>query len=142
MPHFVDELALAVRAGPGRTRHVHLVLENDANVARYLDGPFDAQGNDDAHHGLHVLLTGEYEGYYEDYTEEPAEKLARCLASGFVYQGESSPHRGGQPRGEPSGHLPPTRFVHFLQNHDQIGNRALGERLTQLAPAPRLRALT
>ncbi len=55
--------------------------------------------------------------------------IARALGSGFVYQGEASPHRGGQPRGEPSGKLSPAAFINFLQNHDQIGNRALGDRL-------------
>ncbi|MGC8073566.1 malto-oligosyltrehalose trehalohydrolase, partial [Salmonella enterica] len=57
---------------------------------------------------------------------------ARCLQQGFVYQGEVSPY-SGEPRGEPSADLPPTAFVNFLQNHDQIGNRAFGERLTVLA---------
>jgi maltooligosyltrehalose trehalohydrolase len=65
-------------------------------------------------------------------------RLARCLAEGFAYQGEPSPHRDGEPRGEPSAHLPPSAFVAFLQNHDQIGNRAFGERLTELAPPDRL----
>ncbi len=60
---------------------------------------FDAQWNDDGHHVLHVLLTGEHEGYYEDYADDPAERLARCLKEGFIYQGEPSPHRGGKPRG-------------------------------------------
>ena len=94
---------------------------------------FDAQWNDDAHHVLHVLLTGESEGYYEDYADRPAERLARCLEEGFVYQGEPSAYRGGKPRGTPSADLPPTAFVLFLQNHDQIGNRAFGDRLTRLA---------
>ena len=66
---------------------------------------------------------------------------ARCLAEGFAYQGEMSPHRG-EPRGEPSGDLPPTAFVICLQNHDQIGNRAMGERLTALADPQALRAAT
>jgi maltooligosyltrehalose trehalohydrolase len=108
------------------------VLENDRNAAAYLTRDFDAQWNDDAHHTLHVLLTGEHEGYYEDYADKPAERLARCLKEGFGYQGEPSPHRGGKPRGSPSAALPPTAFVLFLQNHDQIGNRAHGERLGAL----------
>ena len=87
-----------------------------------------------------MLLTGETEGYYEDYADSPAERLARCLKEGFVYQGEPSPHRGGKPRGTPSGDLPPTAFVFFLQNHDQIGNRAFGERLTALADPKALEA--
>ncbi|HEV7635014.1 MAG TPA: malto-oligosyltrehalose trehalohydrolase [Bradyrhizobium sp.] len=117
-------------------RHVHLVLENDDNVASLLDpeqdppqGKYRAQWNDDYHHAWHVLLTTETHGYYSDYQHAPLRDIARALGSGFVYQGEASAHRDGQLRGEPSGKLPPTAFVNFLQNHDQIGNRALGDRL-------------
>src|SRR5262249_49403307 len=67
-------------------------------------------------------------------------RLARVLAEGFAYQGEPSRHRGGKPRGTPSGHLPPSVFVLFLQNHDQIGNRAMGERLAVLADAAAIEA--
>jgi maltooligosyltrehalose trehalohydrolase len=101
--------------------------------------PFDAQWNDDLHHCLHVLLTGESEAYYRDYIDAPAERLARCLGSGFAYQGEHSLNLGHS-RGTPSGELPTTAFVAFVQNHDQIGNRALGERLTCLADPQALRA--
>ena len=97
-------------------------------------GKYRAQWNDDYHHAFHVLLTGETAGYYGDY-REPARHVARALAEGFVYQGEPSPHRKGETRGEPTSALPATAFVNFLQNHDQIGNRALGERLSVLAPA-------
>src|SRR5690606_40151082 len=69
-----------------------------------------------------------------------AAKLARGLAEGFIYQGEPSPYADGAPRGEPSAHLPPTAFVSFLQNHDQIGNRAFGERLIALSDPQALRA--
>jgi malto-oligosyltrehalose trehalohydrolase len=132
--HFLVELAERVRAALPH-RHVHLVLENDANQARYLaPALYDAQWNDDLHHALHVLCSGEVSGYYRDYRQCPIRWLGRTLTEGFAYQGEASEHRGGEPRGEPSGHLPATRFVGFLQNHDQIGNRALGERLTQQAP--------
>jgi len=117
-------------------RHIHLVLENDDNVASSLDpeqdpprGKYRAQWNDDYHHAWHVLLTQEAHGYYSDYQRSPLQDVARALGSGFVYQGEASAHRKGQLRGEPSGKLPPTAFVNFLQNHDQIGNRALGDRL-------------
>jgi maltooligosyltrehalose trehalohydrolase len=138
------ELAQRVRTTVERERHVHLVLEHDGNAAGLLGGPmqkqFDAQWNDDFHHVLHVLLTGEREGYYVDYAEEPAQKLARSLSEGFVYQGDPSPHRDGELRGEPSAHLPPTSFVSFIQNHDQIGNRAFGDRLTTLAKPEALRA--
>jgi 1,4-alpha-glucan branching enzyme len=80
-----------------------------------------------------VLLTGETQGYYGDYTTFPMRDIARALASGFVYQGEASAFRGGELRGEPSGKLAPIAFVNFLQNHDQIGNRALGDRLESIA---------
>ena len=137
---WLDEMAAQVRATIETGRHVHLVLEHDANIASHLRGDFDAQWNDDAHHVLHVLLTGENEGYYVDYVDDPAAKLARSLAEGFIYQGELSPHHGGEPRGTPSADLPPTAFVLFLQNHDQIGNRAFGERLTVLSDACALEA--
>jgi malto-oligosyltrehalose trehalohydrolase len=117
-------------------RHIHLVLENDDNTASLLDvnedpprGKYRAQWNDDYHHAWHVWLTGETQGYYRDYVKSPIRDIARALGSGFVYQGEASMHRGGRLRGEPSGQLAPTAFVNFLQNHDQIGNRALGDRL-------------
>jgi maltooligosyltrehalose trehalohydrolase len=139
-PGWLDEMAATVRATVEPGRHIHLVLENDANMADHLRHGFDAQWNDDAHHVLHVLLTGETEGYYEDYVEDCATKLARSLAEGFIYQGEPSPHRNGAPRGTSSSDLPPTAFVMFLQNHDQIGNRAFGERLTALADPAALEA--
>ncbi len=139
---WLDEMAAEVRQKVQTGRHVHLVLENDLNVADHMARDFDAQWNDDGHHVLHVLLTNEHDGYYEDYKADPAERLARCLKEGFIYQGEPSAHRGGRPRGMPSRNLPPTAFVLFLQNHDQIGNRAFGERLTLLANAQALEAAT
>jgi malto-oligosyltrehalose trehalohydrolase len=143
-PHLLTEIARAARAGPGRERPVYLVLENLANEARRLGPPggaatFDAQWNDDCHHCLHVLLTHESDSYYADYQERPHALLCRSLAEGFAYQGEGSCHLGS-PRGERSAHLPPSAFVNFLQNHDQVGNRARGERLAQLARAEALRA--
>ena len=137
---WLDEMAAEVRKSVEPGRHVHLVLENDDNAAAHLARGFDAQWNDDGHHVLHVLLTGESEGYYEDYADRPAERLARCLKEGFIYQGEPSAYRGGKPRGTASADLPPTAFVLFLQNHDQIGNRAFGERLTRLAHPQALEA--
>jgi malto-oligosyltrehalose trehalohydrolase len=137
--HILDEIAARVRAAVGCGRAVHLVLENDANEAHYLDSRrYDAQWNDDAHHASHVLATGESDGYYADYSDAPARHLARAVAEGFAYQGEHSPYRD-RLRGEPSAALPPTAFVTFLQNHDQVGNRAHGERLAALA-APEARA--
>jgi maltooligosyltrehalose trehalohydrolase len=109
------------------------------NAASHLHKAVDAQWNDDGHNVLHVLLTDESGGYYADYAEDPAAKLARVLSEGWVYQGEHCRYTGG-PRGEPSADLPPYAHVLFLQNHDQIGNRAFGERLTSLAPAQALEA--
>jgi maltooligosyltrehalose trehalohydrolase len=126
---WLDEMAAHVRATVEKGRNVHLVLEHDGNIADHLRRDFDAQWNDDGHHVLHAMLTGEREGYYVDYADKPTERLARALAEGFVYQGEPSRHRKGEPRGTPSADLPPTAFVLFLQNHDQIGNRAFGDRL-------------
>lgn len=141
-PAFLDTMAGEIRAALP-DRHVHLVLENEHNdAARLRPDAYDAQWNDDFHNVLHVLLTGETSAYYGDFAEQPAERLARCLSEGFIYQGDPSPNHDGKPRGTPSGHLPPTRFVSFLQNHDQVGNRALGERLTLLADAAKLRAAT
>jgi maltooligosyltrehalose trehalohydrolase len=144
--HLLVDLARAVADGPGLDRRVHLVLENGANEARYLrpvDGRhplYRAQWNDDVHHALHVLLTDETGGYYGDY-QPPLPHLGRCLAEGFAFQGERSTYRRAA-RGEPCADLPSTAFVGFLQNHDQIGNRALGERITALAFPEAVRAAT
>lgn len=135
---WVDEMAASVRTTIEPGRHVHLVLEHH-NDASHLAKDIDAQWNDDGHNVLHVLLTGEDSGYYLDYADRPAWKLARCLAEGFIYQGEHT-HYTGEARGMPSAYLPPTAFVLFLQNHDQIGNRAFGERLTTLVDPAALEA--
>lgn len=143
-PHFLEELATRIRqAIPDR--HIHLVLENEANQARWLERHPDrsprlhtAQWADDIHNSWHALLTGENEGYYQDYADEPLRRLGRALAEGFAYQGDPSAHKPGVIRGEPSAHLPPTAFVSFLQNHDQVGNRAFGERLSHLIPRDHL----
>jgi maltooligosyltrehalose trehalohydrolase len=128
-------------------RHIHLVLENDDNRVSVLDaeqdpprGQYRAQWNDDYHHAWHVLLTGETQGYYSDFQRAPLRDIARALGSGFVYQGEASAHRDGKLRGEPSGELAPTAFINFLQNHDQIGNRALGDRLEGTVPPEAIEA--
>ena len=139
--HILTELAARVRASIGNERHVHLVLENDANQARFL-GPaqYVAQWNDDIHHALHVLVTGESDGYYADYADAPYRHLGRCLAEGFAYQNDASEFRDGEVRGEPSTHLAPQSFVAFLQCHDQVGNRAFGERITDIATPEAVRA--
>jgi maltooligosyltrehalose trehalohydrolase len=144
-PQILHDLSLAAGALAKESgRHIHLVLENDDNRAGLLApdqdppaGRYRAQWNDDYHHAWHVLLTGESSGYYRDYGRTG--QLEKTLSQGFVFQGEISAHRKG-PRGEPSGHLPPTAFVNFIQNHDQIGNRPLGERLTTLCPPEPLSA--
>jgi malto-oligosyltrehalose trehalohydrolase len=143
-PDILDEIAARVRETIGPGRHVHLILENDKNIAHYLQRDplrYTAQWNDDVHHALHVLLTNERDSYYADYADQPLRHLGRCLAEGFAYQGEHSGFRD-KTRGEPSASLPATAFVNFLQNHDQIGNRAFGERLNAIVPGTALRAAT
>ena len=142
---FLDELGVRVR-GTFPDREVHLVLENDRNEAGWLPrtmspSRYSAQWNDDFHHAAHTAATTERDGYYADYAERPAAHLARALAEGFAYQGERSTFREGRPRGEPSTAVWPAAFVNFLQNHDQVGNRAFGERLAHLVPSGRLRVL-
>jgi maltooligosyltrehalose trehalohydrolase len=145
-PDILIELSRAVgKFAQASGRHIHLVLENDDNSASLLApdedppaGRYRAQWNDDYHHAWHVLLTGEGQSYYRDYGR--TRHFVRSLSQGFAYQGEPSRHRGGRPHGEPSWHLPPEAFVNFLQNHDQIGNRPLGERLTALAKPDALAA--
>ncbi len=151
--HFLEELAIRVAEGPGLERRIHLVLENDRNESEFLKRGIDhhpefhtAQWNDDIHHCFHVLATGETAGYYEDYAKaasgkETIEHLAVCLTEGFAYQGQPSHHQDGKLRGQPSAQLPPTAFVSFIQNHDQIGNRALGERIAALVSEEKARAL-
>ncbi|MGJ7491738.1 malto-oligosyltrehalose trehalohydrolase [Variovorax sp. ZT4R33] len=143
----VQEICTALRDGPGRERQVHVVLENDANGSHYLERGADnrptiatAQWNDDLHHAAHVLVTGERDGYYADYADDPVERFGVALAEGFVYQGQPSSFRNGERRGEPSAHLPLAAFVSFLQTHDQVGNRAFGDRIAALADPVLLRA--
>jgi maltooligosyltrehalose trehalohydrolase len=143
---FLTELGQTIRDRLNGKRHIHLILENDDNEAHYLqrepDGRvhlYTAQWDDDIHHALHVLLTGESDGYYGDYSGQPMKYLCRCLTEGFAYQGEYSEFHHGN-RGEPSSGLPPSAFVSFLQNHDQVGNRAFGERIGQITSAVALKA--
>jgi maltooligosyltrehalose trehalohydrolase len=142
--HVLEEIAERVRAAAAG-RMVHLLLENEENAAEPLErGPdgepphYTAQWNDDVHHVLHTAVSGESAGYYADYAGD-TERLGRALAEGFAYQGDMMPYRGS-PRGEPSDHLPPLAFVAFIQNHDQVGNRAFGDRLVSFAPAAAVRA--
>nr|WP_240539698.1 malto-oligosyltrehalose trehalohydrolase [Rhizobium sp. CCGE 510] len=144
--HLLHELARRVRAAAG-DRFVHLIVENEENDSDLLKRDengeakhFTAQWNDDMHHVLHITATGETFGYYADYAGD-AGKLGRALAEGFVFQGEHMSYRGGS-RGRPSDHLPPTAFISFIQNHDQIGNRALGDRVLASSPADAVKAVT
>jgi malto-oligosyltrehalose trehalohydrolase len=151
---FLEQLSEAIHAGVNSDRHVHLVLENDDNNAHLLkrdpDGSarfFDAQWNDDYHHCVHVLATGEKGGYYADYVGGTShatelEHFARVLAEGFAYQGDPSQYRNGERRGQKSAHLPATAFVSFMQNHDQVGNRAFGDRIASITTPEKLRAMT
>jgi maltooligosyltrehalose trehalohydrolase len=126
-------------------RAVHVVAESDLNDVRLLLPPerggygLDAQWSDDFHHTVHAYLTREQQGYYQDFGK--AEDLAKVLQETFVYAGTYSPYRGRR-HGAPAGDLPGDRFAVSIQNHDQIGNRALGERLAVLLqpPARRLAA--
>lgn len=137
-PHILVELARRARAA-ARDRPLHLILEDERNLPALREaGGYDAQWNDDYHHAVHCLLTGEDEGYYASFAVDPISDLCRALAEGHVEQGQA---RNGlaEPRGAPSAHLPPTAFVNANQTHDQIGNRAMGERLIALAGAERMR---
>jgi maltooligosyltrehalose trehalohydrolase len=143
--HFLSELSVRARAA-APDRRVHLVLENEENQSRRLERDtsgqpvaYTAQWNDDVHHVLHTAATGESAGYYRDFAGD-TEKLGRALAEGFAFQGEVM-HFRGWPRGGPGWGLRPGGFVAFIENHDQIGNRARGERLNQLASREARRAV-
>lgn len=144
---FLVELGARIRA-EFPDRPVHLIVENDRNDAALLGhgavagGPYDAQWNDDFHHAMRVLTSGATGGYFIDYNDHPAVHLARALAEGFSYQGETSRHRDGQHRGSRSNRLPPTAFVNFIQNHDQIGNHAFGWRLDRFTGPEAIDAAT
>ena len=101
---------------------------------------FNAQWNDDLHHVLHVLATGDASGYYADYAVEPARHLGRALGRGLGLSGGAFAVSRRKPRGEPSGELPPTAFVGFLQNHDQVGNHPFGTRIAARAEEAALHA--
>jgi maltooligosyltrehalose trehalohydrolase len=134
--HILEELRSAVKGLAEKLgRPVTLIAESDLNDVRVINPPsrggygLDAQWNDDFHHSLHALLTGERQGYYQDFG--PITHLAKAIREGFVYSGQFSPYRRRR-QGSPSDHLRPTKFIVFSQNHDQVGNRAKGERLSSL----------
>ena len=136
-PHtFLAELAEAVHGEAARLkRPVYLMAESDLNDVRHhtpqeLGGyGLDAHWNDDFHHALHTVLTGEKTGYYQDFGQFG--QLAKAFREGFVYSGEYSVYRRRR-HGSSSRDIPSHRFVVFAQNHDQIGNRLQGDRLSSL----------
>jgi maltooligosyltrehalose trehalohydrolase len=140
---FLQELAGEVhRRAKELNRPVYLLPESNRNDAREVT-PTDAGGlgldsvwNDDFHHALHVLLTGEQTGYYEDF--HGIEDLARAFRNGFVYAGEYSKYRGRR-HGNSSEKIPGEGLIVFAQNHDQVGNRLLGDRLSQTASFEQLK---
>ena len=148
--HILDEIAEAVALGPSRTRQRHLMFEDERNIIRWFrpgksDSAtgIDAVWNDDFHHALWVHLTGETYGYYYEYAKETCgtsstEFLGRSLAQLFGHQGHRL--KNGHVRGQCSKHVPLKRGVKFLQNHDHIGNRALGDRISSLVHPKALRA--
>jgi maltooligosyltrehalose trehalohydrolase len=133
---FLAELADAVRGLASReNRKIHLIPESDLNDVRAISPRekggigLDAQWNDDFHHALHALLTGERDGYYRDFGS--LEDLAKAHSEGFVYSGQYSAYRKRR-HGSSSRDVPAWRLVVFSQNHDQAGNRPGGERLSRL----------
>ncbi|MGF9563475.1 malto-oligosyltrehalose trehalohydrolase [Neorhizobium sp. BT27B] len=144
--HFLIEVAETIRAeNPGR--HIHLTTEDNRNITslheRGEDGAVPhhtGEWNDDFHNVIHVIASGETDAYYKDFAKNPHKHLARVLAEGFAHQGEVAASTGKK-RGNTSTHQPPTAFVDFIQNHDQVGNRALGERLLTLAGEDKVKAL-
>lgn len=134
--HFLEQLAAEVqRLGRALGRHLMVIAENDRNdprVARAVEASgygLDAQWNEDFHHALHALLTGESDGYYADFGR--LADLARVLTRGLAYDGRYSRYRR-RIHGRPASDLPGRRFIGCLQNHDQIGNRPNGERISHL----------
>ncbi|WP_246091778.1 malto-oligosyltrehalose trehalohydrolase [Aliirhizobium smilacinae] len=144
--HALIEIAERIRTEI-TDRPIHLTTEDCRNVTflhpRDEDGSaplFTGEWNDDLHNAVHVFATGETHAYYKDFAESPEKLVARCLAEGFAYQGEVSP-QSGEKRGVDSTGQPPVAFVDFIQNHDQVGNRAEGERLISLAGDDRTKVL-
>lgn len=147
--HILELLAARIRSARPH-RHTHLIVENSDNQEVWLRRGstaepvhYTSQWNDDVHHLLHAAATGENTGYYADFDDFEArtDRLGRALAEGFAYQGEFKPHEG-MTRGEPSVGLPATSFVIYMQNHDQVGNRIKGDRITGLASKDAVLALT
>lgn len=131
--HIVVELCEEVKNAKQEDRSLMLILENFHNQASFLgDDKADGTWNDDFHHAIHVALTKEIDGYYVDF-QNYLEEFELILKNGFAYGERVSKFLEGKVRGESGVNTPPYRFVNFVQNHDQIGNRAFGERLISLA---------
>jgi maltooligosyltrehalose trehalohydrolase len=139
--HVLAEIARRVREA-GRGRRIFLVGENEPQDTAMLGGAIalDALWNDDFHHTARVALTGVIEGYLHDYRGTPQE-LISTFKHGFLYQGQMYPWQH-KPRGTPTRGVEPSRFVHYLENHDQIANLGFGERLAELSDPALLRAMT
>lgn len=142
--HLLLELAETLRTTTDG-RHIHLILENAANQAGWMTrrpdgtpGLYTAQWSDDIHHALHCAISGESHWYYQDFHGRP-DLVGRTLAEGLGYQGEI-PATEAAAKGEPSAFLPPTAFVSYVQNHDQVGNRPLGDRISTIASIQAVRA--
>jgi maltooligosyltrehalose trehalohydrolase len=142
--HILEEIVEAVHAeGVASGRRVHAFAETDLNDApRFLHTPerggygLDVQWNDDFHHAVHVVLTGEQNGYYADF--HGADDLVKAYERVFVHDGRYSTFRDRR-HGAPCGEFSGDRFLAFVQNHDQVGNRMLGDRLATTLPLPKLR---
>ncbi|MBC8414194.1 MAG: malto-oligosyltrehalose trehalohydrolase [Nitrospira sp.] len=134
--HFLRELAERVKEYAKQEGRIHfLIAESDLNDPSVVSDPrnggfgIDALWCDDFHHALHTVLTGESSGYYRDF--DKVENIELSLSEGFVYSGQYSEHRKRN-HGASSAGLTPDQFVVFSQNHDQVGNRLNGERLSSL----------
>jgi maltooligosyltrehalose trehalohydrolase len=139
-PHILDELCKRARAAAG-TKKIFIVAENEPqDVALLTEHGIDALWNDDFEHSARVALTGVTDGYLHDYRGTPQEIIS-AIKHGFLYQGQVYAWQRNV-RGTPTRDLPRSRFVHFLENHDQVANIGFGERLSALADPASLRALT
>ena len=143
--HVLEELATAVgELGVELRRSFALIAESDLNDPRLVRPPsrggfgLNAHWSDDFHHALHRFFTGETDGYYADF--RGLEDVARALRDGYVYQGQYSPFRGRR-HGRPPKSVRADQIVVSAQNHDQIGNRAQGERLSMMLGVPELEAI-
>jgi maltooligosyltrehalose trehalohydrolase len=141
---FLAELVATVRAAGGRPRL--LIAEDNRNLTLLVRSPeqggygLDAVWSDDYHHQVRAVVTGDQSGYFVDFTRATAD-LATIIRRGWLYTGQLSPYFGG-PRGSDPGGIPAPRFIHFIQNHDQVANRPTGDRLNHVITPAAYRALS